>query len=155
MKSFKAEELIIDLNCQLQSYCNINNQDTDVNEDESRIAESFIKTLNSHAPLKPLSRRARKLNEKPWITKGILKSIKTKNKLFKFCYKYSAANKIEFYIKYRNKLTRVKSLAKSQYYNKLLTENRSNPKKTQEVLGQIIEGSKSRNKLPTSLKMNG
>ena len=70
-----------------------------------------------------------------------------------FC---SEANKIEFYKKYRNKLTHVKSLAKSQYYNKLLTENRSNPKKTWEVLGQIIEGrSKSRNKLPTSLKING
>ena len=137
MKSFKAEELIIDLNIQLQSYCNINNQDTDVNEDVSRIAESFIKTLNSHAPLKPLSRRARKLNEKPSITKGILKSIKTKNKLFKFCYKYYEANKIEFYKKYRNKLTHVKSLAKSQYYNKLLTENRSNPKKPGRYLDKL------------------
>ena len=38
----------------------------------------------------------------------------------------------------------------------LLTENRFNPKKTWEVLGQIIEGrSKSRNKLLTSLKING
>ena len=97
MKSFKAEEFIIDLNCQLQSYCNIHNQDTDVNEDVSRITETFIKTLNSHAPLRPLSRRERKLNEKPWITKGILKSIRTKNKLFKSCYKCSEANKIEFY----------------------------------------------------------
>ena len=122
----------------------------------SRITETFIKTLNSHAPLRPLSRRERKLNEKSWITKGILKSIKTKNKLFKSCYKCSEANKIELYKKYRNKLTHVKSFAKSQYYNKLLTENLSNPKKTWEVLGQIIEGrSKSRNKLPTSLKING
>ena len=78
MKSFKAEEFIIDLNCQLQSYCNIHNQDTDVNKDVSRITETFIKTLNSHAPLRPLSRRERNLNEKPWITKGILKSIRKK-----------------------------------------------------------------------------
>ena len=97
MKFFKGEEFIIDLNCQLQSYCKINNQDTDVNEDVSRITETFIKTLNSHAPLRPLSRRRRKLNEKPWITKGLLKSINTKNKLFKSCYKCSETNKIQLY----------------------------------------------------------
>ena len=51
MKTFKVENFIIDLNCQLQSCRNINNQDTDVNEDVSRITEIFLKTLNSHAPL--------------------------------------------------------------------------------------------------------
>ena len=51
MKTFKVENFIIDLNCQLQSCRNINNQDTDVNEDVSRITEIFMKTLNSHASL--------------------------------------------------------------------------------------------------------
>ena len=122
-KTFKVENFIIDLNCQLHSCRNINNQDTDVNEDVSRITEIFMKTLINHAPLMSMSRRK---SEKPWITKGILKSIKTKNKLFKSCYKCSEVNKIEFYKKYRNKLRHVKFLAKSQYYNSLLTENRSN-----------------------------
>ena len=78
MKSFKAEEFIIDLNCRLQSYCNIHNQDTDVNEDVSRITETFIKTLNSHAPLRPPSRRERKLNEKPYsnLVINVLKQTK-------------------------------------------------------------------------------
>ena len=102
-----------------------------------------------------MSRREKKLNEKPWITKGILNSIRTKNKLFTSCYKCSEANKIEIYKKYRNKLTHVKFLAKSQYYNNLSTENRSNPKKTWEILRQIIEGkNSSRKKLPTSLEIN-
>ena len=34
--------------------------------------------LNKHAPLKQLSRREKKLSLKPWITKGIYTSIKTK-----------------------------------------------------------------------------
>ena len=103
-----------------------------------------------------MSRREKKLNEKPWVTKGILNSIRTKNKLFTSCYKCSEANKIEFYKKYRNKLTHVKFLAKNQYYNNLLIENRSNPKKTWEILRQIIEGkNSSRNKLPISLEING
>ena len=113
MKTFKVDKFIMDLNCQLQSCCNINNQDTNVNEDVWRITKIFMKTLNSHAPLMSTSRRERKLNEKPWITKEILKSIKTKNKLFKSCYKCSEVSKIEFYKKHRNKFTQVKFLAKS------------------------------------------
>ena len=50
-----------------------------------RITETFIKTLNSHAALRLQSRRDRKLNKKLWMNKGILKSIKTKNKLSKSC----------------------------------------------------------------------
>ena len=65
MKVFKVEEFIIDLNCQIQSCCKINKQDTDANDDVSRDTERFIKTLNSHATLRPMSQRERKLNEKP------------------------------------------------------------------------------------------
>ena len=85
MKFFKLEEFIMDLNRQFQNYCDISNQDADVNKDVSRITETFINTLNSHAPLKPMSRREKKLNKKPWMTKGILNSIRTKNKLFTSC----------------------------------------------------------------------
>ena len=62
MKFFKLEEFIMDLNRQFQNYCDINNQDADVNKDVSRITETLINTLNSHAPLKPISRREKKLN---------------------------------------------------------------------------------------------
>ena len=61
MKFFKLEEFIMDLNRQFQNYCDINNQDADVNKDVSRITETFINTLNSHAPLKPMSRREKKI----------------------------------------------------------------------------------------------
>ena len=43
----------------------------------------IIKTItNAHAPLKLLSRKQKRLNSKPWITKGILISIKCKKKLY-------------------------------------------------------------------------
>ena len=51
MKFFKLEEFIMNLNRQFHNYCDINNQDADVNKHESRITETFINTLNSHAPL--------------------------------------------------------------------------------------------------------
>ena len=42
------------------------------------------KLINKHAPLKPFSKRAAKLTSKPWITKGIRKSIKSKNSIHFF-----------------------------------------------------------------------
>ena len=39
--------------------------------------------INHRAPLKELSNAKEKLQNKPWITKGILKSIKNKNTQYK------------------------------------------------------------------------
>ena len=49
-----------------------------VDETVIKISETFMKTLNKHAPYRCLFCREKKLNEKPEITRGILKSIKTK-----------------------------------------------------------------------------
>ena len=46
---------------------------------------SFI--VNTRAPLKQMSKTKSNQKFKPWLTKGILKSIKTKNKLYPKCYK--------------------------------------------------------------------
>ena len=43
----------------------------------------IVSSVNKHAPLKKCSRRQRKLMRKPWITKGILISIRKKNSMFK------------------------------------------------------------------------
>ena len=48
----------------------------------SKIYNKLNKLVNKHAPLKPLSKRKFKQSLKPWITKGLLKSIKIKNALF-------------------------------------------------------------------------
>ena len=51
------------------------------------IFNRFTKTVSSlidkHAPIKKFSRRQRKLKFKPWISKGILVSIKNKHNMFK------------------------------------------------------------------------
>ena len=63
----------------------------------SKIYNKLNKLVNKHAPLKPLSKRKFKQSLKPWITKGLLKSIKIKNALF-------ASGDIDKYKFYRNKL---------------------------------------------------
>ena len=53
--------------------------------------------INSHAPLKKLKKEG-KLQQKPWITKGIQNAIKKKNRLFKRTLNVAIVIKI-FFIK--------------------------------------------------------
>ena len=52
----------------------------------AQFISKFSETVNTHAPLKPLSKRKSRQRKKPWMTKGIIKSISTKNKLYAKCY---------------------------------------------------------------------
>jgi hypothetical protein len=44
--------------------------------------DKVTKLINKHAPVKPISKRMIKRSSKPWITKGIRRSINIKSKLF-------------------------------------------------------------------------
>ena len=102
-----------------------------------------------------MSRREIKLNAKPWVTKGILISIKTRNRLFKSCYQYLDPVKIQYYKKYHNELTHIKALAKQQHYDSLLRKNSNSPKKSWSVIRKIIDNNSTSNiKLPPTLRVN-
>ena len=154
MTSFVPEDFLIDLGSTLENYPEIN-PNSSVNDDVSELTNVFMKTLDKHAPLKPMSRREIKLNAKPWIAKGILISIKTRNGLFKSCYQCQDPVEIEHYKKYRNKLTHIKALAKQQRYDSLLRKNSNNPKKSWSVIREIIDNkSTSTINLPPTLLVN-
>ena len=54
----------------------------------------FQKIINKHAPLRKLSRREKQLQAKPSITRGLLTSIKNKNRMFRKCCKCKDAKLI-------------------------------------------------------------
>jgi len=54
----------------------------DVNSSLSTLLTSFENVLNKHVPLKTLSKRQERIESKPWLTKGLRRSIRTKNKLY-------------------------------------------------------------------------
>ena len=49
----------------------------------NRMVNSFSQIINNHAPLQTLFRKKKCLQQKPWITKGLLTSIKNKQKFYK------------------------------------------------------------------------
>ena len=64
----------------------------------------------------------------PWVTKGILKSRKTKNKLYKKFIKNPNERNELIYKTYRNKFNKIKNAAKKYYYNKEFNEHKGNLK---------------------------
>ena len=111
MKNFDIENFLVDLHKHVETI-NVFNPNTSVNSNATSLSSVFELALNKHAPLRPMSRREKRLSQKPWTSKGILKSFKTKNKLFKTRYGSNDSEKKLFYKQFLNKLTDIKSLAK-------------------------------------------
>ena len=65
----------------------------DVNFSFSKFFETFNNLLQKHAPIKKLSNKDKKTMKKPWITKGILKSIEKKNRIYRKCIRTKNATK--------------------------------------------------------------
>ena len=57
--------------------------DTNVNDSFNTYFNKIESILNTMAPIRKLTKRERRLQQRPWITKGILKSMKTRDKLHK------------------------------------------------------------------------
>ena len=138
MKHFNLEHFIADLQEHLQNI-DVANPNSNVNNDSKQLISAFEFLLNKHAPLQPLSRQEKRINEKPWISKCILKSIKTKNKLFRSHYRSNDLNKKLFYKKYLNKLTHIKYLAKQSYYKNLFKESEGDSYRTWSIIGELID----------------
>ena len=96
----------------------------------------FRRVLDKHAPLKKTTKRDKKEKIKPWVTKGIIKPIKVRDKLNKEFirpkipqereYKYSA------FEKYRNKRTGLFKISRQSHFQNYFNEN----KKIQEPCGK-------------------
>ena len=90
----------------------------------------FIKTLDRHAPIKKSTRKEQKIKSKPWITKGIKKSISIRDKLYKEMIKeknvLTKVLKHEFFKKYRNQIINLLKVSKQTHYNKYFEENKNN-----------------------------
>jgi len=72
--------------------------------------------LDKHAPRIRQSRHERKLDQKSWITKAIMVSIRHKNRLFSKICKNRFPTATNAYKKYRNLLPQIKYKAKQNYH---------------------------------------
>ena len=98
----------------------------------------ITKTIDTHAPIKKLSRKQGRLKTKPWITKGLLTSIKRKQKLHKSHFINGSAIAKNYYKVYSNTLTKIKNFARKLYYYHKLNEYKNNSQKTWKTLRTLL-----------------
>lgn len=106
--------------------------------------EKFYELFQNHFPITKC-RLNKKVEISPYITFGLKKSIKEKNRLERLAKKWPITFG-NIYRKYRNKLTSTLRAAKDLYYKKQLNENQGNPRKQWNTVNSILGRASSSNK---------
>ena len=137
MKNFDELKYQADLNLVLQEL-----QVNFVNEDAEKAYTFFHKKhsciLNKHSPIEFLTQKQIELELKPWITKGILTSVRVKAKLFK-TFKNTLKNSDYMKFKfYRDTINSLMRKSKKQYYKNYFAKYASNIKKTWKGINNLL-----------------
>ena len=97
-----------------------------------------------------------RLHNKPWITKGILISIRNKQKMYKTHFLQGSNVRKMMYKTYANKLAKVKSLAKKLYFAQELSNCKGDGRKMWKVIRTIISSNSTKVKVtPSELDIDG
>ena len=98
-----------------------------------KFLDKITKLLDIHAPVKKLSHKEKKSLSKPWLTKGILQSIKQKNVLYRKFIRSKDLTERELLLQnfkiYKNKIHKLTRINKSDYYKHYFEEHKNNFKK--------------------------
>ena len=124
--NFIEKDFITELHKALKS---INQNETSANDLLNQFHNIFLAVLERFAPLKKTTRKQTKMILKPWLTPGILKSIKTRDNFYK---KYVKTKDIFFhdrYSFYRNKIRKLIYLSKTRHYQNYFSQYQNNAKK--------------------------
>lgn len=114
----------------------------DIERAYNKFLEIFTLLYNKHCPIRVYQNNKKYVN-RPWISKGLQKACKKKNNLYKSFLKLKTKEAENRYKLYKNKLTAAIRSAKKLYYKKLLFDNKSNIRRTWEILNNLIkQGSK-------------
>ena len=157
-KHFNEKDFLKDLkNINWNRVLELNKNNT--NQSFDKFFATIEKLLDVYAPITKLSKSEVKLLSKPWLTKGILASIKKKNKIHKkFIRAKDESNKTRLYSefkKYRNKINNLLKISKAKHYQSFFTEHKKNLYKTWQGVKSIININKTNKKTVNCLNING
>ena len=122
--------------------------ETDVNNAYTNFSNKVHYYYNKNIPLNKT--RVNKKNSKhPWITRGIIKSISTRNNLYKHALRHPNVENLQKYKRYRNKLTSIIRLSKTMYFSHKLEENKDNTRSLWQTINTIL-GRQKEHIIPTN-----
>ena len=121
-----------------------------VNENFDIFLNTINRLYNKCYPLKTKFISTKRL-QNPWLTNGILTSIKHKCNLFKM-HKQGLVSHNHYKL-YRNNLTRITRVAKSNHYRQIFCNFKNNTKKIWQTINEIRNNKHSKHNV-TTLKLN-
>ena len=105
--------------------------------------DKYCTVLEKHAPLRKLTKKELKRNQKPWITQGLIKSISKKRSLFVKIKKLKLKHKnidetYKMYKYYNDTINKLKKKCKRDYYQEYFNKNCSNSKKVWSGINKLL-----------------
>ena len=155
-KNFDRENFILDL---LEVDWTEASTNTDVNKSLEHLLNKIEVLLDKYAPLTKMTNKEFKLKLKPWLTKGILKSIKIQHKTFgKFIKSKNPIVKEQLqtlYKQYRNSIVNLTRISKKNYYDNYFSKNSQNMKKLWAGINEIVNLRPKTTSAPNCIVNNG
>ena len=99
----------------------------------------FIHYYNKHIPL--IQNNRVKIKQ-PWITKGLMRSILNRNRLYKISLRKPTPHNKAKYKTYRNTLTMLIRTSRKQYYSDKLVSNKDNKNSLWQTINDLIKNKK-------------
>ena len=130
----------------------------DFNGTMNEIYDTFLKTLtdifDANFPICEYIFKDQDIKS-PWVSKGLKKSSKTKQRLYIKLLKTKTLEDESKYKNYKSLFEKLRKKAKILYYSKLLHKHKTNSKWTWEVMKEITGKQKTKsNLLPREIKVN-
>ena len=149
---FKKELFLNDINS--INWEEIFKPDKNLHKKTQNMIDSLSNIVNKHVPMKRVTQAKQIQLNKPWITKGILKSIKRKRRMYRTHYLSKDAKKINAYKKYANMITVLKQKSKKDFYSTQFLKYKYNLKHTWKLIGTLIKRKTKGQSYPTRIIHN-
>ena len=156
-KHFSSKKIITDL--EKVNWDNILDvSEGNVNKSFQNFSNKTTDIIDKHVPITKLSLKEMKSSNKPWLTKGILKSTDQKNAYYRKCIRAKNLHSKEIYHlefkRYKSMINRLTRINKSKYYKTFFSEHRTNSKRNWEAVRSLINVKIKSNKKITSLNIS-
>ena len=119
-----------------------------------QLANLVPEIIEKHAPLQTASRKQKRIHRKPWINCELLKMITLKQHLYKTHFLNGNESDKQYFKKFANKLTSMKTQAKRAYCHATIFERKNNPKQLWNFINNIIHAKRSSTNLPFKLSLD-
>jgi hypothetical protein len=121
---------------QIDWYNKLNRMGPD--ESYTTFVNEYTKLFETCFPLKATTKKQLEKISTPWLTQGLLRSIRKKNKLYKQLIGSPSVLRESRYKKYRNKLTHLIRNAKKSYYDTKFENAKNDLKQTWKLVNEVI-----------------